>query len=371
MSTQPILYLGATAKVIADGTVDLNTASIINATSITATTFTGALTGTATNTSGINTISDNTNNSCYIPFTKSTAGNSRPLYVDDTSGPLTYNPSTSTLSATTLLATTVSATNINGILNGNVANASTVASNSSGALTITNGSAQALTINSIQGSTNIQSNGTTIATVSSTGLAMATGTTVTAPLFSGIIDTGGLVYLQTVSANITGSASAVNFNLANIFNSTYKNYRIVLSPSTQLSFGAYPAYSLYAFLGTSVPTVGILGGFEVTSSSTSTVVAIYSSQTFATTPLVIAVSQSINHQNVIEIENVGYAYTQSQQVGIKCKSFYGNPGVTGFSDRSITCGGLSGCLITGLTLQQSSISSGNNMVLSATVYGYK
>jgi hypothetical protein len=117
--------------------------------------------------------------------------------------------------------------------------------------------------------------------------------------------------------------------------------------------------------------VGVLGGFEVTSASPTTVVAIYSSQTFATTPLVIAVSQAINHQNVIEIENVGYAYTQLQQVGIKCKSFYGNPGVTGFSDRSITCGGLSGCTITGLTLQQSSIGSGNNMVLNATVYGYK
>jgi len=288
--SQPILYLGATAKVIADGTVDLNTASIINATNITASSITGALTGTASNTSGINTISDNTNNSCYIPFTKSTAGTSRPLYVDDTTGPLTYNPSTSTLTATN---------------------------------------------------------------------------------FSGLLDTGGLVYLQTATATISGSASAVTFNLANLFNSTYKNYRIVLSPSTQLSFSAYPAYSLYAFLGTSVPTVGILGGFEVTSSSPTTVSAIYSSQTFATTPLVIAVSQSINHQNVIEIENVGYAYTQLQQVGIKCKSFYGNPGVTGFSDRSITCSGLSGCTITGLTLQQSSIGSGNNMVLSATVYGYK
>ena len=365
MSSQPTLYLGATAKVIPDGTLDLNTANIINATGITATTFTGALTGTATNTSGINTISDNSNTTCYIPFCKSTAGTSRPLYVDDTTGPLAYNPSTSTLTVTS-----VTATNLNGTHNGNVANASTVASNSSGALTITNGTAQALTINSLQGSTNIQSNGTTVATVSSTGLSMGTGTTVTAPLFSGIIDTGGLVYLQTVNASITGSASAVNFNLANIFNSTYKNYRIVFGPSTQLSFTSYPAYSLYAFLGTSVPTVGVLSGFELTSSSTTTVTPIYSSGAL-TTPFVIAVSQSINHQNVIEIENVGYAYTAIQQVGIKCKSFYGNPGVSGTSDRNIACGGTSGCTITGLTLQQSSISAGNNMTINATIYGYK
>ena len=291
MSSQPILYLGLTAKVIPDGTVDLNTANIINATSITASSITGALTGTATNTSGINTISDNSNTSCYIPFTKSTAGTSRPLYVDDTSGPLVYNPSTSTLSATN---------------------------------------------------------------------------------FSGLLDTGGLVYLQTASATITGSASSVTFNLANLFNSTYKNYRIVLSPSTQLSFTAYPAYSLYAFLGTSVPTGAILSGSEVISNAPSTVTALYTNaSTLTTTPLVVAVSQSVNHQNVLEVENVGFACTALQQTAIKCKSFYGNPGVSGSSDRCIQCSPLSGCTITGLTLQQSSIGSGNNMVLNATVYGYK
>ena len=92
--SQPTLFLGQTARVNPDGTLDLNRANLINATGITADSFTG----TASNTSGINTISDNSNTSCYIPFTKSTAGTSRPLYVDDTTGPLTYNPSTSTLS---------------------------------------------------------------------------------------------------------------------------------------------------------------------------------------------------------------------------------------------------------------------------------
>ena len=144
-----------------------------------------------------------------------------------------------------------------------------------------------------------------------------------------------------------------------------------MSPSTQLSFTAYPSYALYAFLGTSVPTVGILSGFEVTSSSPTSVAAIYSSTTFSTTPLVFAVSQSINHQTVIEVENVGYTYAAIQQIGIKCKSFYSNPGVSGTSDRNITCGASSGALITGLTIQQSSISVGNNFTISATIYGYK
>ena len=43
------------------------------------------------------TISDNTNTTCYIPFSKTTAGTEGSLYVDDTTGPLSYNPSTSTL----------------------------------------------------------------------------------------------------------------------------------------------------------------------------------------------------------------------------------------------------------------------------------
>ena len=101
--SQPTVYLGVSARVIPDGTIDASGANIINANGITATTLTATtLTGTASNTSGINTISDNSNTNCYIPFSKSMAGSSRPLYVDDVTGPLIYNPSTSTLSATNI-----------------------------------------------------------------------------------------------------------------------------------------------------------------------------------------------------------------------------------------------------------------------------
>lgn len=60
---------------------------------ITATTFVGALTGTSTNASNLVITSDNTSGTYYIPFSKLSAG-TNPLYVDDTTSPLTYNPST-------------------------------------------------------------------------------------------------------------------------------------------------------------------------------------------------------------------------------------------------------------------------------------
>ena len=60
-----------------------------------------ALNGVASSalTSGaIATITDNTNGTYYIPFSKTAANLSSILYVDDTTGPLTYNPSTASLS---------------------------------------------------------------------------------------------------------------------------------------------------------------------------------------------------------------------------------------------------------------------------------
>jgi hypothetical protein len=67
-----------------------------------ATNISGALTGTASNASAVNTTSDNTSGTYYIPFTKTSAGTGKILYVDDTTGPLSYNPSTATLTTTIL-----------------------------------------------------------------------------------------------------------------------------------------------------------------------------------------------------------------------------------------------------------------------------
>ena len=198
--------------------------------------------------------------------------------------------------------------------------------------------------------------------------------TITATSFVGNLSTNGLVYLSTGSFAITGSSSATSFSLSSVFNSTYKNYRIVLNPTTQVSsFTTYPAYSLTAFLGSgTLPTVASLFGFELTSNASSVVSPIYTtSASLSSAPLVIAVSQLTNHQTVIEVENVGYTATATQSIGIKCKSIYNNPGVVGASDRTISAVNVSGSTITGLTIQQSAISAGNNMTIGWTVYGYK
>ena len=182
----------------------------------------------------------------------------------------------------------------------------------------------------------------------------------------------GLVYIGAVQVAITGSAVAQNLNFASLFNSTYKNYRITLTPTTQTSFTAYPSYALAGFLGTSVPTTGGLFGYELVSSAPTIISPIYSAQTtvLATTPLVFAVSCLTNRQVQFDILNVGYATTQSQSVQLNCKSVYNNPGITGVRDATLSSTALSGTTITGLIIQQTALSVGNDMTLEATIYGF-
>jgi len=79
-----------------------NTFGINNLNSLTLTDSSGSVTLTASNIpcTALNTTSDNSNTTCYIPFSKTTAGNNTALFLDDTVSPLSYNPSTSTLTAT-------------------------------------------------------------------------------------------------------------------------------------------------------------------------------------------------------------------------------------------------------------------------------
>jgi hypothetical protein len=182
----------------------------------------------------------------------------------------------------------------------------------------------------------------------------------------------GLVKIGSVSVAITGSASAQNLSFANLFNSSYKNYRIILEPTTQVSFVSYPSYALQAFLGSgTLPTTASLFGFEMISSATSVVSPVYTAgATISSAPLVFAVSSLTNKEIIFDIQNVGYANTSTQQVSLMCKSLYGNPAVSGASDRTITCSSISGATITGLVIQQSTLSVGNNFTLRAVVYGY-
>ena len=79
---------------------------------ITATSFNGAFFGTAANASNIALTSDNTSGTYFIPFSK-TNTSSNVLYVDDVTGPLTYNPSTGDMSIASVTATTLTASTVN------------------------------------------------------------------------------------------------------------------------------------------------------------------------------------------------------------------------------------------------------------------
>jgi hypothetical protein len=83
---------------------------------ITATTFVGALTGTATtatNATNVAITDDNTNATFYPVFVSDNTGN-LPLKVDKTTNPLSYNPSTGVLTTTTVASPASTALTLNG-----------------------------------------------------------------------------------------------------------------------------------------------------------------------------------------------------------------------------------------------------------------
>lgn len=82
---------------------------------VTATTFSGSLSGNSSSSSSISLTSDNTAGSYFVPFSKTVASNST-LYVDNTTTPLTYNPNTSTLTCSIVSATVTNATNASNVV---------------------------------------------------------------------------------------------------------------------------------------------------------------------------------------------------------------------------------------------------------------
>lgn len=84
--------------------------------SITATTFNGSI-STATTAVGVNLTSDNTAGAYFIPFSKTTTATGNALFIDNSTTPLSYNPSTSRLACTEfsgdLLGNATSSTSVN------------------------------------------------------------------------------------------------------------------------------------------------------------------------------------------------------------------------------------------------------------------
>jgi hypothetical protein len=186
---------------------------------LTATTFSGGLSGNATSSStstNITTTTDNTSGTYYIPFSKTTAGTSTAMYLDDTTTALTYNPSTSSLSSVQYVASASGSTNTLG-------SSSMAISNAGGSLTLNQGSLTASTtfaINSTSGQViNLQTNGTNQSSITANGVqisllttqgtatysspTLALSTSASAPyptLYTNLITFSGSAAAQTISA---------------------------------------------------------------------------------------------------------------------------------------------------------------------------
>ena len=320
--------------------------------SISCNSFVGSLNGGSTYSNGIITVDDNTASTCYLTFTKFLAGSGiiQTLYQDNSVTPLSYTPSTSTLACTTFSGALAGTSN---------------ASNS--LLTTTDNSATTcyipFTKTTGTGTKTYFQDDTTgpLSYVPSTGI-------LTATLFSGLCSTTGLVYLQNLSGSLTGGASNTNFNLTNIFNTTYKNYRISIN-ITNSSTSTYPGLYLSGLLGVSPTTTAGTYGYDITSGVMNTISI--GSTTFTVTPIQIAGSASPNKEIIFEIKNVGWVYTNGNSLSeILCNSTWANPGVTGKRDINILINSSATSSITGLTLGMNlgTTYSGN---YSATIYGYK
>jgi hypothetical protein len=99
---------------------------------ITANTFNGALSGTATNATNAVIGTDNASTLVYPTFVKTSGAGNKGLFIDDTTTPLTFNPSTGALTTTSFVASGGSSTNT-------IGSSSMVIANAGGTLTINQG----------------------------------------------------------------------------------------------------------------------------------------------------------------------------------------------------------------------------------------
>jgi hypothetical protein len=313
-----------------------------------ATTFNGTdFTGLAATSSAVTLTADNTSGTYYIPFSKTAAGTSKPLYIDSVTGPLSYNPSTSTLTAT--------------VFSGSATNASAITlttDNTSGAYYIPFSKTAAGTTKPLY----IDDTTTPLTYNPSTS-------TLTATNFNGLLSSDGLVYLQNITGTINGNGTPTTFTFPSIFNTTYKNYKIIFSFGITNTAAMYPSISLNGFSGLNVPIVGDMYGYDMTSGTLAAVSVVNS--TLSTSPLQMTGACLPNGFITFEVNNVGYTTTQSNNiVTIVSNSVYNNPGVKGIRNIQVMINQNSSSTITGLSLQ-SQLGGGNSSNWNASIYGYK
>jgi hypothetical protein len=197
---------------------------------------------TATNATNVGITSDNTSGTYYIPFVKTTGTGNKPLFIDDTTTPLTYNPSTASL--------VVNQTSSNSTLGGS----SLVIANSGGTLTINQAqfSTTATTSTFNAGSTqNLQINGTTLAQLQSTAFSLLNGTTLS------LYDTAS--HAVNISSTWFGTAGVQYTNLVPVatgsgVNGTVLNIGAVTNSSnttTKTPYGTINTYSTSNYTYTS------------------------------------------------------------------------------------------------------------------------
>jgi hypothetical protein len=313
---------------------------------LSATTFTGNLVGTA-NVATTHTITeDNTNSTFYPVFVSNSSGNLS-LKVDKTTTPLTYNPGTGNLTCNNFTGLASSSNTIN-----------LVSDNTSGTYYIpfsklSAGSSRLLYIDDV----------TTPLTYN------PFNGTINATNFNGLCSTTGLVFLQSLTGTIIGQATtATTYTLPNIFNTTYKNYRIHLTFGEN-SFTAYPSVNLNGYIGTNVPTTGDIYGYIMISNSLFPVSL--ADQTLSSNPLQLSGACHPNCHLEIDVFNVGYTTIESNNIiRIVCNSTYNNPGVKGIRNITVTTNQNSSSTITGLSLE-SIMGINNNPTWVAKIYGYK
>jgi len=327
--------------------------STINPTSITTGTFIGDLSGNAvssTNASNVAITDDNTNAIFYPVFVSNNTGN-LPLKVDKTTNPLSYNPSTGAFTTQSYTATT---------------GGSQISSLSNTNLQVINAGSATTTINSASITCNSGANTTTI-----TPTSITTGT-LNYTALSPAINLGMTLLSTNTLTAFTGASASLNQAFANIFNSSYANYRIIITATNPSAMGTnFPVWEITATSGTGTqPTAWYSYKETFTNTGASTGTLTYANSSVL--PITLSGSNNSCRNLQFDIMNVGFAQNTAGGYAtvIVPKQAYTNIGGNGWVQNTAECFFSSGVSMTGFTLQLTGSSGSVATNGSMKVYGY-